>query len=289
MPAHNVIVIVSAISLLLSSLVASEKTAAADRQSPVSVASINLCADQLIMLLADSEQIKSLSNLSQQSAGSYFYQRASDFSTNEGHAEQILPLQPDLVIAGTYSNIHTVNLLQEVGLQVEVLPIATDIDTLFENIRLVANWLDRTERGEGVIQSMQRRLAALTPGSGVRPVAAVYDPNGFTVGIKSLRGQMMELAGWENAATQAGIEAYGQLSLEALIQLSPVALIESPYSPGTWSRGQAVKNHPALKQAGLAPLLINIPSRMTICAGPWTVDVIEQLQAERLQFAASRQ
>ena len=37
----------------------------------VAVASINLCADQLVLLLADDDQIRSLSNLSHQEAGSY--------------------------------------------------------------------------------------------------------------------------------------------------------------------------------------------------------------------------
>ena len=41
--------------------------------APVTVASINLCADQLVLLLADDEQILSLSNLSHRSAGSYYY------------------------------------------------------------------------------------------------------------------------------------------------------------------------------------------------------------------------
>ena len=44
----------------------------------IGVASINLCADQLVMLLAEDEQILSLSNLSQQEAGSYYFERARD-------------------------------------------------------------------------------------------------------------------------------------------------------------------------------------------------------------------
>lgn len=251
---------------------------------PVTVASINLCADQLVLLLADDEQILSLSNLSHRPAASYFYKKARSYPVNKGHSEPILNLNPDVVIVGQYSNVHTVNLLHEVGLQVKTLPIANDLHTLFENISSVAGWLGKQQSGDLIVASLKQRIASLQNAATPGPVAAVFDPNGYTSGKSSLRGQMMELAGWQNAASIAGIENYGKLTLEEIISLAPDALIESPYSPGTYSRAQIMSQHPALLGAGLRPHIINIPSRMTICAGPWTVDVIEQLQAERIKL-----
>jgi len=253
-----------------------------------SVASINLCADQLVVLLADSVQIKTLSNLSQQKAGSYYYQQAQAFTVNTGHSEQILPYQPDLVIAGQYSSAHTISLLRETGLRVETLPIANSLEMMVDNIKTVARWLQQDERGAEVISEIRLRLAALQPAQANRPMAAVYDPNGYTVGKNSIRGDIIERAGWQNAASQLGIESYGSLSLEAMLHLQPDALIESPYSPGTYSRAQTLNRHPALRGAGLNPLIITIPSRMTICAGPWTIDVIEELQRQRIRFQRER-
>ena len=62
------------------------------------VASINLCADQLVLLLADNDQILTLTNLSHDSAGSYFYEKARQYSANKGYSEKILKLAPDVVI-----------------------------------------------------------------------------------------------------------------------------------------------------------------------------------------------
>lgn len=250
---------------------------------PVTVASINLCADQLLLLLADKSQILTLSNLSHRIAGSYYYKKARQFPVNKGHAEPILNLKPDVVIVGQYSNIHTVNLLREVGLRVETLPIANDLDTLFNNIINVADWVGKKPSGEKIVADLKRRIDNLLVATEPRPVAATFDPNGYTSGRNSLRGQIMELAGWTNAASTAGIDTYGKLTLEQIISLAPDALIESPYSPGTYSRAQVMSRHPALFSAGLKPRVINIPSRMTVCAGPWTIDVIEQLQAERIK------
>lgn len=256
------------------------------------VVSINLCADQLLMLLADPEQLLSLSNLSHQSAGSYYYEQARAYPTNEGHAEQVLPMQPDIVIAGQYSSPYTLDLLREVGLRVETIPIANSIDTMLANITQISRWLGHPSRGDTIVSALNQRLDSLKnslhkeqqANAEKFPIAAVYDPNGYTSGAQSLRGQMIELSGWRNAAALAGIQQYGQLSLETIISLQPDALIFSPYSPGTYSRAQAMSQHPALLEAGVNPHIIHVPSRKTVCAGPWTVDVIEQMQAERIML-----
>lgn len=252
----------------------------------VTAASINLCADQLLLLLAQEQQILTLSNLSHREAGSYFYRQARSYPANKANAEKILSLKPDVVIVGQYSSAHTVNLLRETGLRVETLPIANDLDTLYSNILDVALWIGRHDAGVEIVRQLKARIADLEGPASDRPVAAVYDPNGYTSGANSLRGQMMELAGWQNAASSAGIDSYGKLTLEQIIHLQPDALIESPYSPGTYSRAQVMSKHPALLSTGLKPHVINIPSRMTVCAGPWTIDVIEKLQAERLRLRA---
>ncbi len=252
----------------------------------VTAASINLCADQLLLLLAKEQQILSLSNLSHREAGSYFFKQARSYPANKANAEKILALEPDVVIVGQYSSAHTVNLLRETGLRVETLAIANNLDSLYKNILNVAQWIGRQHAGVEIVQQLKARVADLEAPATDRPVAAVYDPNGYTSGANSLRGQMMELAGWQNAASSAGIDSYGKLTLEQIIHLQPDALIESPYSPGTYSRAQVMSKHPALLSAGLKPHIINIPSRMTVCAGPWTIDVIERLQAERLTLGA---
>ncbi len=250
------------------------------------VVSINLCADQLVLAFADETQILSLSNLSHDSAGSVYAEKARHYPVNTGLVEEVLPLQPDLVIAGQFTSRYTLQLLQSVGLRVEILPIADSIETLQQNVRDVSRWLDQQERGEAEVQRMRQRLAALSEVTEPKPRAAVFDPNGYTVGDNSLRGQSLNLAGWHNVATDRGIQSYGSLSLESMILLKPDALFESPYSPDTWSRGQALSVHPAIKSRGLATKIIHIPSAHTICGGPWTLDTIEQLQLERIRIQA---
>ncbi len=253
---------------------------------PERIVSINLCADQLLLLLADPAQISALTHLSRERGASYFYQQALAYPTTKGLAEEVLPYKPDLVIAGEYGGIHTVSLLQKLGVRVETLPMANDFDTIFSNLEKVARWVGHPERGIDLAAKMRARLQTFTPATEQAPIAAVYDPNGYTVGAGSLRGQAMKLAGWQNAGELLGITGYGTLSLEAIVRLQPDALIDSPYTENTYSRAEALSRHPALRGQKKHARFINIPSSMTICDGPWLVDVIEQLQRERLALPA---
>lgn len=263
--------------------------------SAPSVLSINLCSDQMVMLLAEPSQIKALSRLSKDSAGSYFHQQAQKFPQAETQAEDILPLAPDIVLTGPYTPRHTSALLAELGLRVESLKIANSLEDMFANMLLVGRILDQEVKAATIVESLRVRLSAINlrvdrldsrmhNHGQSRPKAAVYDPNGYTVGPQSLRGEAMSLAGWHNVAQDRGIETYGVIHLEDLIKLAPAALIESPYSADTYSRGQMVAKHPALRQSGLNPMIVSLPSNQTICAGPWSIDVVAKLLEAREQL-----
>lgn len=247
------------------------------------------------MLLADDEQIVALSTLSRDAAGSYFHQKAMNFAQIDNRAEAILPLAPDIVLTGSYTSRYTLALFDELELETVSLSIANSFEQMLANLEKVGVIVRQQQRATELVQSLRARMenikqrveqldaAALASDKGVLR-AAVYDPNGYTVGENSLRGEAIKIAGWHNVALDRGISDYGVLQLEDLIRLAPDALVESPYSPDTYSRGQALSNHPSLRQSGLDPLLINVPSSHTICAGPWIIDVIEQLVSARDLF-----
>lgn len=256
----------------------------------IRAASINLCTDQLLMLLADPQQIVALSNLSRDQAGSFYFEKAQAFAQIDPVAEDLLPLSPDIIITGPYTSRYTLALLDELGLRVETIPIANSVDDMLGNVERLGELIDQPARAQLIVSQVRERLAKIAvlvaadasqKAASRTPRVAVYDPNGYTVGRETLRGELIELSGWTNVASEQGIENYGVLGLEQLIKLVPQALIESPYSADTYSRGQMLAKHPAIQFSGLDPLIINVPSNQTICAGPWIVDVIEQLAEAR--------
>jgi len=280
-----VVAAVPATTLPVKALAASPSTAA-----PARIVSINLCADQLLLELADAAQIASLSRLAHDPAASHHRDRAQHFPVNDGSAEPVLALAPEAIIAGEYSSHYTVKLLEASGLTVHRLPIANSIDQMLDNLSSVGEWIGQRERAESRVAALRERLASVASaptGPDARaPLAAIYDPNGYTVGPASLRGDMLQRAGFRNVAQLAGIDGYGRLSLESLLVRAPDVLIDSPFSPGTWSRAQALALHPALRRRGLAPSVITLASADTICGGPWSVGLIERMARERRALEA---
>lgn len=254
------------------------------------VTSINLCTDQLMLELADPEQILSLTNLSQDPAASVHVKKAKQYPINTGIVEEILPQQPDFVLAGPFTSRYTLQLLQAVGIRVETVSIANSMEDVITNIENVAGWLGQEERGQQMTDAIRQGLATLPKPPHPWPRAAIYDPRGYTAGRASLRGEMLELTGWQNVASEKGIESYGTLSLETILKLEPDVLVKSPFSADTWSRAQAQNSHPALRKRGLKAPVITIHSSQTICGGPWSMAVIHQLQDARLKlFKAAQQ
>src|ERR1051325_6574871 len=62
------------------------------------VASLNLCTDELLLALADDDQIASVTHLSKQSAETPYWQKAKRFRTNDGSLLSVAVPRIDLVL-----------------------------------------------------------------------------------------------------------------------------------------------------------------------------------------------
>jgi len=270
--------------LLLATMLGGMQAKATDKPR---VVSINVCTDQMLLTLADPEQILSLTFLSHDESASVYRDEALQYPTNKGVAEEAIALQPDLVLAGAFTSKYTLQLLERAGVAVKTVSIASSIDEVMSNMTDVGGWLQQGARAQSLVDQMNNRLSDLPPVPASRPRAAIYDPRGYTVGAGTLRGQILDLAGWHNVSDDRGIQQYGTLALETVLKLEPDVLISSPYSADTWSRGQAVNRHPALLGSGSGIDVVHVPSAQTICGGPWTVDVVEKLAKVREGYRES--
>jgi iron complex transport system substrate-binding protein len=103
--------------------------------APQKIVSLNLCTDQLLMLLADSKQIASLSKIVDDPNVSFLAEKSAEFKKNRGDAEEIFVNNPDLVVAGVYTEKATIQILQSLGVRVEIFPIEKNFDDIIENIK----------------------------------------------------------------------------------------------------------------------------------------------------------
>ncbi|MET4102153.1 iron complex transport system substrate-binding protein [Roseovarius sp. MBR-78] len=246
---------------------------------PARVVSINLCTDQLAMMLAAPGQLVSVSRLAADPHSSAMAREARAFPANQGRAEEVYLLRPDLVLAGAYSDPATVGMLRRIGLRVEQFDTARSLDDTRARIAQMAGVLGREAAGRALIARFDARLAALRR-QGPSHSAALYHPNGYSLGGGTLADDILRAAGFDNIARDLGLRGGGTLALERLVMAAPELLIRAEPLPGA-SRSEAVMAHPALERlsAGTAGLRITSPD--WICGTPHVLGAVETLVRAR--------
>ncbi len=213
---------------------------------PSRVVSMNLCTDQLAMLIADPGQIVSLSYLSTDPRSSAMYAEARAFAQNQGQAEEIYLQQPDLVLAGRYTGVATVNMLRRLDKRVELFLPAYSLEDVRERMLQMGRALGREARSEALVADFDAGLAALREDVRNRPLAALYYANGYTTGDQTLAGQILLAAGFDNVTTRAGQLRAGNMPLEVLVMMQPEAVVTGAKYPGQ-SRSEAILDHPVIR------------------------------------------
>ena len=94
----------SAVRAVAVALLVTSAPGAAPASPLPSVASINLCADQLVLTLASPEQILTVSWLAADPEESMLAAQAKRYPLNYGTAEELLRFHPAVVISGAYTN-----------------------------------------------------------------------------------------------------------------------------------------------------------------------------------------
>ncbi|MGV0909775.1 ABC transporter substrate-binding protein [Martelella sp. FOR1707] len=249
--------------------------------APQRVVSINLCTDQMAMLVAGEGQLLSVSRLAADPAISAMAEQAEDYLLNDGLAEQVFLMKPDLVLAGSYTTRETVDLLKRLGIAVAEFQPEASLDDVRHNLERIGVLLDRKQAAADVIAAMDEGLAGLAGTLHGERTAAFYYANGYTSGKNTLAGDMIAQLGLVNIASEAGVDSLGRLPLERLVMAAPDVIVGGDADYDAPALAQAGFRHPAFVAATERSDYVDLPSRYTICGGPFNVAGIALL-AERL-------
>jgi iron complex transport system substrate-binding protein len=268
-------------ALVCAALLAMKPTYVLSEQ-PTRVVSINLCTDQLALILAESGQLVSVSKLSHDPDVSPLVELALSLPSNGSGAEEVFLLKPDLVLAGTFTAPATLSLLKRLGIKVETFPPSNALEDIPKRLLQMGKVLGREKPAKLIVERFNSQLDELrTSIKTKRPRAALTYVNNFTSGNNTLVGDMLSYAGFDNAATQAGISSYGTLSLEELVMLEPEVVIQGRNYPGA-ARAEDNLNHPALINLTNTTLVTDLTNRDWICDTPYTLNAVKALQELRL-------
>jgi iron complex transport system substrate-binding protein len=247
---------------------------------PQRVVSLNLCADELALRLADPGVVKSVTWLSQDSRSANLAAKAAALPANDGHAEEALAYDPDLVLVGPFADPASIALLRQVGAPVVEVDAPQTLDGVRRQIGDLAAALGEPQRGEALIADIDARLArvALDP-SRPRLKAVVLRPNGFTVGAGSLVDEILTRAGLDNLAARLDIAADEQVPLEVVALLGADLLILDRDEAGAPSLADAALDHPAIAALARRMTIVSLPARLWTCGGPEVAEAVERLAA----------
>lgn len=252
-------------------------TAPAMAEPPARVLSMNLCTDQLAMLVAGPGQLISVSYLAHDPRASAMAEEAAAFPANHGLAEDILRLRPDLVLAGAYTTPVTVAILQRLGLSVEIFQPENDMEGIRANLRRMGDVLGRQDEAVVIIDRFDADLAALAAEPGDRRRAAIYAATGYSSGENSLAGAILHEAGLANVAAELGLAQGGFLPLERLVLADPDLVVTGKRYPRA-SRAEEMLDHPALRAITAEAGARALSDSDWVCGTPHVLRAIARLK-----------
>ncbi|MCX7382080.1 MAG: ABC transporter substrate-binding protein [Alphaproteobacteria bacterium] len=236
---------------------------ASARAAPLRVVSLNLCTDQLLVLLAP-EQAVALSPLARDPALSVVAATAQGMRWVRPDVEAVLALAPDLVLAGPFGAQTTLAALAARGVRIERTAMPQDFLAIRAETRRFAALLGAEAAGARLIARMDRVLAEAPPGRGlsVLPLQA----RGYVADAGSLAAAVITAAGLRNAGSGR------RMALEAIVLHPPDRLVIAA-APDFPSLATDLLRHPALADIPR----ITWPPALLACGGPWTADAVALL------------
>ncbi|KQT32094.1 iron ABC transporter [Sphingomonas sp. Leaf412] len=232
--------------------------------APKRIVSLNLCADQYLLALADRGQIAALTQFARDPAMSAAAAEARGVTLTRGGAEDVLALRPDLIIATSGRRQATMAQLRGRRIATLDLDPANSYADIVRQTRAVAAAIGHPARGEALVTAMDAALARIARDAGRGRVAAYYQRRGFLTGQGTLVDDLMRRVGLRNLATTLGKPALARIGLEELALARPDYLIVEAATDRVADQGVEMLHHPVLARI---PRL-RLPEAWTVCGGP---------------------
>lgn len=239
------------------------------------IVSLDYCADQFVLGLADRRDILAVSP-DAGAAFSYLRAAAAGLPSVRPRAEDVLILEPDLVVRSYGGGPNVRAFFERAGVPVLQIGRVDDMDGARAVTRDAARGLGVPERGEALIAEMDARLQRTrvhNPGT-----RALYvTPAGFTAGPGTLVHNLLAAAGLDNFQSRPG---WRPIPLERLAYETPDAVAEATFGAGAdhddaWTRSR----HPVARRALRSVPAVALDGATTACGGWFLADAVAALAA----------
>lgn len=240
--------------------------------APERVASLNLCTDELLLMLGDPGQIVSVTHLARQPVETMLWREARRHRSNDGSLVSVAGLRPDLVLTLGGGARDRSRIARRLGIEVLELPYPTSLADIERSVRTVASALGRPGSGAALLE----RIGRLKRSRPQRQTEAIWlGGGGRTVESSGLAAEWMALAGFRQRSV-----AGDRVSLEQLLVRPPAVILRSDYRQGQYSAEQRWLAHPLARRVRGARTIVT-DGRAWTCMGPALTGEIERLRRTR--------
>ncbi len=263
----------AAICFLLTALIASAQ-AKAEGIAASRAVSLDFCADQYLLALANPSQIAALSRDATRDF-SYLREEAAGHPKIRPDVEELLRIGPDVAFRFWGGDARR---LSRAGVEIVTLDYVSDFEGVRANIRKVAIALDRRTEGDALIDHMDGRLAALEARPASDRRALYVTPGGVTAGGATMIDAVLRAAGVVNLAAADGAVGWPSLPAERLIESPPELIVAGFFTSNAerinhWS----ATRHPALKRLIANVTTVQLAPDVVACPGWFAVDAAEAI------------
>lgn len=242
---------------------------------PRRIVSLNLCADQYLLALADRDQIVGLTRNADDPEMSAAADAVGSLHVMGDSTEEVLALDPDLIVGVPAGRADKLAALS--GRSYRIVELGSDASyaDIVAQTRLVAAAVGHPERGEALIRRMDADLAGVAK-TGGGAVAAYYQRRGYMTGTGTLVDDLMTRVGLVNLAARLGKPPLSQVSLEEMVAARPDYLVMENATEHVVDQGTEMLHHPVL--ADIRRLYV--PQAWTVCGGPAYVRAARSLAGQ---------
>lgn len=243
--------------------------AGAAQAAPGRVVSVNMCTDELLLLIARPDQIASVTHLARDRHEFPFWRTGRRYPANDGSVVSVAGYRPDLILTMGGVARDRARLAERIGAELVVLPFPQTLPDIESAVATVAGALGREDRGRRIL-SIIRGLSAEAPA--IAREATFLGDGGYSVAGQSLGAEWLALAG---ARVPEGQGA--RIAAETLLTDPPGIVIRSDYRRGQTSRGQ---HWPGFRFIGRSPdmRILYTDGRRWTCSGLSLLPEIRRLR-----------
>ncbi|TGX50184.1 ABC transporter substrate-binding protein [Sphingomonas gei] len=232
------------------------------------IVSLNPCADAMLVELVPPARIAAISHYSRDpGASSIAPDVAARYRTNNGTAEEIIALRPDLAIIDSFASVSTREALARAGVKTLTLGWASTIEDSKKQVRELAAALNARPAGDAMVARIDGAIAAARTDR--PPLSALLWIGGNTVnGSGTLLDEMMVKAGFSDHAAHYGLQGTGYLPIEHVVADPPrVMLVPDEAGRDAGSRAAQMRGW-ALARSGAKVDQARFNRSLVNCGGP---------------------